>query len=69
MYYEAHIVLLGNSLTLPVISDIVAKAQQLRQRSRFSYTISEDKTHIDEICQDAILILQRLVVNKTVKIC
>ena len=56
-YYQAHIVLIGNCLTLKAICDIVSSIEAIGQRNRVSYAISEDLAHIDNICKDAILVV------------
>ena len=62
-HYQAHIVLIGNGLTLPVISDIVSSIEAIGQRNRVSYAISEDMAHIDSICKDAISVLTAIPSN------
>ena len=63
-HYQAHIVLIGNCLTLQVISDIVSRSEEMGQRNRLSYAISEDVAHIDSICKDAILVITAIQSNK-----
>ena len=62
-YFQAHIVLIGNGLTLKAISDIVFQSEQLGQRYRLSYAISDDMAHIDSICKDAIFVLTAIPSN------
>lgn len=54
-FYSAHVVLLANHLTIPIVSAILVQAESCGQRARFSYAISDDVEYLAFIQNEAIL--------------